>query len=60
MAAAYGVDAERWPELFGELMDEIEARFARPESRRRVRDFVAEAGVPTHRDAPNGSVSHTS
>jgi hypothetical protein len=27
--------------LFGELMDTIEARFARPESRRRVRDFVA-------------------
>jgi hypothetical protein len=28
-------------ELFSELMDTTEARFAQPESRRRVRDFVA-------------------
>jgi hypothetical protein len=41
VAAAYRVDAQRWSELFGELMDTIEARFARPEPRRRVRDFVA-------------------
>ncbi len=41
VAAAYRVEAQRWAELFGELMDTIEARFARPESRRRVRDFVA-------------------
>ncbi|GAA1622183.1 hypothetical protein J3R03_008767 [Actinoplanes couchii] len=41
MAAAYRVDVQRWSGLFGELMDTIEARFARPESRRRVRDFVA-------------------
>ncbi|MBE1489726.1 SRSO17 transposase [Plantactinospora soyae] len=27
--------------MFGELMDTIEARFTRPEPRRRVRDFVA-------------------
>ena len=41
VAAAYRVDARRWSELFGELMDTIEARFTRPEARRRVRDFVA-------------------
>jgi SRSO17 transposase len=41
VAAAYRVDAQRWSELFGELMDTIEARFARPEPRRRVRDFMA-------------------
>ena len=41
VAAAYRVDAQRWSELFGELRDTIEARFARPEPRRRVRDFVA-------------------
>ena len=40
MAAAYRVDARRWSALFGELMDPIEARFSRPEPRRRVRDFV--------------------
>lgn len=40
MAAAYRVDARRWSELFSELMDPIEARFSRPEPRRRVRDFV--------------------
>jgi SRSO17 transposase len=40
VAAAYRVDARRWSELFGELMDPIEARFSRPEPRRRVRDFV--------------------
>src|SRR3954447_2454566 len=40
VAAAYRVDAQRWSELFGELMDTIGARFARPESRRRVRGFV--------------------
>jgi SRSO17 transposase len=40
VAAAYRVDARRWSGLFGELMDPIEARFARPEPRRRVRDFV--------------------
>lgn len=41
VAAAYRVDAQRWSELFNGLMDTIGARFARPESRRRVRDFVA-------------------
>lgn len=41
MAAAYRVDARRWSALFGELMDPIEARFSRPQPRRRVRDFVA-------------------
>jgi SRSO17 transposase len=41
VAAAYRVDAQRWSELFSELMDTIEARFTRPEPRRRVRDFVA-------------------
>jgi SRSO17 transposase len=41
VAAAYRVDARRWSELFGELMDTIEARFARPESQCRVRGFVA-------------------
>src|SRR3954451_22511027 len=40
VAAAYRVDAQRWSELFGGLMDTIGARFARPESRRRVRGFV--------------------
>jgi SRSO17 transposase len=40
-AAAYRIDARRWSELFETLMDTIEARFARPESRRRVRDFLA-------------------
>jgi SRSO17 transposase len=40
VAAAYRVDAARWSELFSELMDPIETRFARPESRRRVRDFL--------------------
>jgi DDE superfamily endonuclease len=40
VAAAYRVDARRWSALFGELMDPIEARFSRPEPRRRVRDFV--------------------
>lgn len=39
--AACRVDAQRWSELFTMLMDTIEARFARPESRRRSRDFVA-------------------
>ena len=38
VAAAY--DVKRWSELFSELMDTIQARFARPEPRRRVRDFV--------------------
>ncbi|WP_212999761.1 hypothetical protein [Winogradskya consettensis] len=41
MAAAYKVDAQRWSELSSELMDTIEARFARLEPRRRVHDFVA-------------------
>lgn len=41
VAAAYRVDAQRWSELFETLMDTIEARFTRPEPRRRVRDFVA-------------------
>ena len=41
MAAAYRVDAQRWSELFETLMDTIEARFTRPEPRRRVRNFVA-------------------
>lgn len=31
VAAAYRVDARGWSELFGELMDPIEARFSRPE-----------------------------
>jgi SRSO17 transposase len=41
VAAAYRVDAQRWSELFEKLMDTIEERFARPEPRRRVREFVA-------------------
>jgi SRSO17 transposase len=41
VAAAYRVDAQRWSELFSDLMDTIEARFTRPEPRRRVRDFVS-------------------
>ena len=41
VAAAYRVDARRWSELFEALLDTIEARFARPEPRRRVRDFLA-------------------
>jgi hypothetical protein len=41
VAAAYRVDAQRSAELFEALMDTIEARFARPEPRRRVRNFVA-------------------
>jgi SRSO17 transposase len=41
VAAAYRVDAQRWSELFETLMDTIEERFARPEPRRRVREFVA-------------------
>jgi hypothetical protein len=41
VAAAYRVDAQRWAELFEELLDTIEARFTRPEPRRRVRDFIA-------------------
>ncbi|GIM76281.1 hypothetical protein Aco04nite_49590 [Winogradskya consettensis] len=41
VAAAYKVDAQRWSELSSELMDTIEARFARLEPRRRVHDFVA-------------------
>ena len=44
VAAAYRVDAQRWSELFGELMDTIEARFTRPEPRRRIRNFVAGFG----------------
>ena len=48
VAAAYRVDARRWSELFGELMDTIEARFTRPEPRRRVRYFDAvSAGAVT-------------
>jgi hypothetical protein len=34
VAAAYRVDAQRWAELFDELLDTIEARFGRPEHRR--------------------------
>ena len=41
VAAAYRVDAQRWAELFEALLDTIEARFGRPEPRRRVRDFIA-------------------
>jgi SRSO17 transposase len=40
VAAAYRVDAQRWSELFDELMNPIEARFSRPEPRSRVRGFV--------------------
>ena len=39
-AYAYGVVLDSGLRLFGELIDPIEARFSRPQSRRRVRDFM--------------------